>query len=273
MAETVIGQGSFDASDDRIEIGSGATSGKETGIAIGKDSNVSEGPYPTGIAIGTGSSAEDYRTVTVGEGAKTLARDSVAIGEDAVASEADVVVGRSASSERAFDSQFARRNVMVGRYASTEGSRNVYIGDGVDSVVRGVSKAVSIGYGSRVVLGESVSVGAGALSAERSVGIGDDAEAAAEFDDSDITEAISIGADSRARKSGSISIGAGTTINESDVARIGSDQLVFSGVSGTMPDASLNNSEITLEIDEANSQFVIRGKDSSGTVITGTVAY
>jgi hypothetical protein len=55
--------------------------------------------------------------------------------------------------------------------------------------------------------------------------------------------------------------------------RIGGNALILGATSGVVPDTAINNSELVLEIDEANTNIVIRGKDSSGNVINATVSY
>lgn len=57
------------------------------------------------------------------------------------------------------------------------------------------------------------------------------------------------------------------------VARIASNQLVFGGSRDTIADADLNNSELTVELDETNSAFRLRGKDSGGTIREATIAW
>lgn len=72
---------------------------------------------------------------------------------------------------------------------------------------------------------------------------------------------------------GAVVIGSGTSVSVANGGRIGVDQLVFGGSRDTFVDADLNNEELTIELDETNSAFRLRGKDSTGTVQEATVAW
>lgn len=84
--------------------------------------------------------------------------------------------------------------------------------------------------------------------------------------------AIGQGADSSGAQRG-VAIGHNATVNTDDVGRIAVNQLVFGGSRDTIADADLNNSEVTIELDETNSAFRLRAKDSAGTVREATIAW
>jgi len=58
-----------------------------------------------------------------------------------------------------------------------------------------------------------------------------------------------------------------------DAGRIGVDQLVFGAAQNTVGDADLNTQELTIDADESNNQFVLRYKDSSGTIQTASLGW
>lgn len=72
---------------------------------------------------------------------------------------------------------------------------------------------------------------------------------------------------------GALALGQNVMVGTGDLGRIGVEQLVFGGQQNTIADADLANGELTIEADEATSQFKIRYKDSSGTVQTGTITF
>jgi hypothetical protein len=78
----------------------------------------------------------------------------------------------------------------------------------------------------------------------------------------------------------SIAIGPETTVDTPNVARIGDgssatgpNQLVFTAEQDTVTDGDLNSGEMTVEMDEADDAFRLRGKDSNGTVREATIPW
>lgn len=157
-----------------------------------------------------------------------------------------------------------REDISIGEGANANNSENVAIGKNAETTGGGESVAVgseidtsggnlntAVGHGATITGGNNgVAIGQGSTGNFEAVAIGSDANAS----------------------SSSIAIGYGVSA-PFGVARIGGNQLVFGGVSGSISDGDLNNSELTLEFDEGNTNFVIRGKDSSGNVQSATVSY
>lgn len=114
----------------------------------------------------------------------------------------------------------------------------------------------------------AIALGRNAIaSGYRSMALGRGSEANTDY-------AVTIGDVATASAQNALVTGRNETVATANVARIGQNQLVFGGNDGgTIANADLNNGEITIEFDEANTQFIIRGKDSSGTVQTATVTY
>lgn len=75
-----------------------------------------------------------------------------------------------------------------------------------------------------------------------------------------------------ATATGAVAVGSGSSIGVAGGGRVGVDALTFGAVSGTFANADLNASEVTFEIDEANSNLVFKVKNSTGTVKTGSVS-
>lgn len=85
------------------------------------------------------------------------------------------------------------------------------------------------------------------------------------------TGTVSIGDTAVTNANNSVAIGANTSTAKAGEVVIGGDQVRFGATQGTLANSDLNNGQITFEIDEANTQIVIKAKDSGGTVTTGTV--
>ena len=147
------------------------------------------------------------------------------------------------------------RGVKIGT-PSSAGDQSVAIGMDVDG---SGDESIAIGYIAGVPANYAVAVGRGASI------------------DSTAAQAIAIGwgATIGANADGAVAIGKGCTVNTAEVARIGGrvSQLVFKAVRDTIADADLNNSELTIELDETNAAFRLRGKDSNGNIQEATVAW
>lgn len=156
-------------------------------------------------------------------------------------------------------------SVAVGPNAAGNGIQNVVIGDSATGGTNG--NDVAIGYkAGQNVRRDNVIIGSFATSGGvESVAIGKSSNGS--------DNSVVIGYSASATGGGAVAIGKHTSVATAGVGRIGVNQLAFGGVQDTLADADLNNSELTLDIDETNSQFIIRAKTSGGTVVTGTVGY
>lgn len=179
-------------------------------------------------------------------GVNIIAPQSAVEGEEPTVAEEQeaIAIGNQASSETS--------GVAIGHEAKVTEEQGVAIGDDAEALEKGVAVgnlARTTGYSS-----EAVAVGQGS-------------NAAGFF-------SIAIGENAKADGSESIAIGSSTTYVATDyTARIGTKQTVIGAVDGgQIADADLNNSELTFELDEANSNIVFRVKNSSGTVKTGKVS-
>lgn len=70
-----------------------------------------------------------------------------------------------------------------------------------------------------------------------------------------------------------IALGPGVTTQANGQAKIGADQLTWQTKNAQVADADLDNTEMTIDADETNGQFVFRYKDSTGTVKTATMSW
>jgi len=153
--------------------------------------------------------------------------------------------------------------VAIGQSATADGSQSICIGNGTftgstDTGAVVIGNSASAQSPNVIALGESTGVENVTASNGATVVIGQGAEAN--------------GAD------GAVLIrpgqpGTTEVINTSGLARISTDQLAFGGVRDTVADADLKNSELVVELDEANSSFRLRGKDSTGTIREATIAW
>jgi len=129
-----------------------------------------------------------------------------------------------------------------------------------------VAGPAGVAIGKTAETANGVSVGADSVSnAANGVAVGNGAKAPS-------NNATALGQGTIARTA-AVAIGSNTTVNTTGVARIGSDQLVFGGTLDTIADADLNNGEVTVELDEANGAFRLRGKDSNGTIQEATISF
>lgn len=164
-----------------------------------------------------------------------------------------------------------RQQTVIGRKAVSDHQRNTIIGALADGSNSGEAYQTIVGYdagGSGATEDRTVIVGANADAQGRnSVAVGKGSE-------SNGDDSIAIGRGALVSASSGIALGRDVSVHTADVARVGCNQLVFGGNDGgTIGDTDLEPNEITVQFDEANTQFVIRGKDGGGTVREGTVNY
>jgi hypothetical protein len=231
--------------DEVVEIGTGASVSRET-----ENDGTSRHP----IAIGHNAEATQLNCIAIGNDldgpVRATADDAMAIGPDnaqATGNDAYAIGEGSRSS--------AEGSMAIGKAAVSESPGGIAIGSNTDAK-GGAAQAkslysIAIGTHARVAPGEPAS-----------------------------NNSIAIGAESLVSEPDSIGIGARTTVSTSNVARIGDgsvsqgpEQLVFTAKQDTIGDDSLNNGEMTAEMDEANDAFRLRGKDSNGTIREATIPW
>ncbi|MWG32980.1 hypothetical protein [Halomarina oriensis] len=168
-------------------------------------------------------------------------------------------------------------SLALGPFSQAQGNHAVALGESasateVDATALGgssqalASDTTAVGFGAYVDGIESVAVGRGSYAPGSSVAVGKDA-----FGYVDGT--VALGHNAEAQEAGSLALGTGTVVATVGLARIGTDALAFGATSGTVPDAALSNGEMTVEMNETAGAFVLRGKDSTGTVRTAQVAW
>jgi hypothetical protein len=174
----------------------------------------------------------------------TLLSDEIELGNGSdISGTGNVGIGRNTSDSGVSDT------VVIGDGAFTNRARSTIVG--ARSGSNFALGATAVGSGITALNNNTVAVGAGSGGGAAAVAIGERAFAGPD----------------------SISIGQTTSVSTQGVSRMGADQFVFSGVRDTISDADLNTNELTVELDEANSAFRLRGKDSTGTVQEATVPF
>lgn len=231
------------------EIADNAVGSAEIGTdAVGED-EIDLSITPTWTGVHTFDASFDLNPVVIPSGAS--------VGSDSTRT---TVIGISATGGGA-------RNTAVGYNITIDNTADDSVAFGSDAFVDGASRSVAIGEGSKAGVDDNVAVGhdasAGGFS---SIAIGRQAGG-----DAQSFRSIAIGSQSQTTGTDSVAIGDGATLSTDDLARIGTNQLVFGGVRDTISDSNINNSEITIEIDERtdSSRLFSRLKDSGGTVTTG----
>lgn len=177
----------------------------------------------------------------------TIGFDALELGDGANANgpTANVALGKDATA----DINNAGGAIAVGAGASALSNSTVAVGDNADAQTY-----------------NATAVGSGATASGRdSVALGRESSVQA--------QSIAIGEFASANASGAFVVGSDEIVSTANVGRIGVDQLVYGGTRDTIADADLNNGELTVELDETNSAFRLRGKDSGGTVREATIAW
>lgn len=218
-----------------VEVGGGADDG---GNVLGGNAT-----QPTSTAVHPNSDTTYENSVVIGDGATATERVSVALGRDSSANLVATALGDSTSA--------------TGRYSTVVGA---------SSSDRGNNGTVCVGYSSESFARSSTAIGNESEAHNGGTAVGDSATASGQF-------STSAGRFSEATARGAVAIGERTSMSLEYGGRIGVNQLVFGGVAGTIADADLNNQEITVEADEANSNMIIRYKDSTGVVQTATITW
>jgi hypothetical protein len=139
----------------------------------------------------------------------------------------------------------------------------VAVGSSADA---GENQAVAVGFETEVISNFGTAVGTDAVADFHSVAIGHNASTAGDYQ-------TAFGDSTTVSARRGIALGADTTVATQDVCRVGVEQLVHGGTRDTIADADLNNGELTVELDESNSAFRLRGKDSGGTIREATIAW
>jgi hypothetical protein len=247
--------------------------------------------YSTALGAFSTVNGADYATA-LGGATEVTAHRSTAIGSFVTAGGADTVLASFNTDTGADTSVLAG----VGITAPDDTTQNVLVGNQAE-LPGGASNAVVAGYQATAGGYDNTVVGANADGrAIRSTvygnyALGNDQSAAfggSAFADGDsstalgvsttagdnangATQATAIGYSSTATGHRSVAING--SVSTDGAGRIGVDQLVFGGSRDTVADGDLNAGEVTVELDEANGAFRLRGKDSGGTVREATVAW
>jgi hypothetical protein len=204
------------------------------------------------MAIGANAEATQLGCIAIGStldsnpSTKATADDAMAIGYSAEATANDAyAIGEAAVSPAANAMSFGK-----GAYAE---------------------KVCSLAIGSN---GENVQGGASARG-DYSIAIGADCAAGPGE-----TNGIAIGKEVELTEPETVAIGPGTSVDESNVARLGDgsatqgpNQVIVPGVQDTASDVELKTNELTLEIDETIGALRARMKDSGGTIQETTVPF
>lgn len=251
----ITGVGHLNFSDTAVEIGEGASASEDTEGGTGLPRRP--------IAIGYNAEAGQLNNVSIGNGTESIADDTIAIG-----------AGAQATAENAY---------AFGEGAFASGDEAIAIGK--------AAGAEAIGA---VALGSNTEDTSGAATARSpyAVAIGADATVSPNINENSIAigwessvfepNSVAIGAKAEAISDAerAVAIGAGTTVETPGVTRIGDgsatnapDQLVFTAEQDTIADGDLNNGEMTVEMDEANDAFRLRGRDSTGTIREATIPW
>jgi hypothetical protein len=186
-----------------------------------------------------------------------------------------------------------RRGIAIGRNALSTEFNGIAIGSEYEKQTKATGEdAMAIGPdGAQATGGNAYALGEDSLSsASGSIAFGKAAEASdtgavavgsntdevsnGAFAGSPYTVAIGANATiAPTGNDGSVAIGAETLVETPDIARIGDgsaargpDQFVFTAQKDTINDGDLNNGEMTVEMDEANDAFRLRGRDSEGKI-------
>lgn len=273
------GGGGFDETENPLDIGSSASASATNATAIGANASASDSDAtalgsaastnsPSGIAIGNSAQTDTtaQEPVAVGANAYAAARGAVSLGNSYASGRDSVAIGRSgnAGADDAVsiagdsDSPYslsiyghvysaANRGIAIGvrSEVSQDANRGVAIGE---SAIAGTIDSIAIGSGAQIPYATGTTAENGGI-------------------------AIGEGATTDSNLTNPIIIGHSANISVDNAARIATQQLVFGGTRDTMPDANLNNGELTVELDETNAAFRLRGKDSGGVVREATVAW
>lgn len=297
-----LGSSGFDDQQDPLDIGLNADAADNNeAVALGNEASVtawyavSLGTYASAtsasaVAIGQSADADGQESVAIGDIAHGRGDYSVSIGRGTRANTQSVSIGYN-DTQGDYDDYV----VQIGNQTEVAGGRSVAIGNlpyanghavaiGNDARGEGL-QSVAVGRGSRtsasraISIGRQDSTGEGADGAE-SIAIGYGANTTAEAGtavgrSTSVTAnyATAIGDGTSATGWRSAVIGYNASVDTDDVARIATDQLVFGGTRDTLADTGLNNGELTVELDETNAAFRLRGRDSGGTIREATVAW
>lgn len=262
-----IGASASATGTDSSALGEGSTAGGANSVAIGSDATAAQ---DRSVSIGNGTSVGGNESVAIGDGALTGGAQAVAIGEQAQADVNSIAIGNLADATQGSSDGM----IIIGDNAGT----NQFTG--TDGIAIGVGAIASTG-GNQVALGKNtnaqstgIAIGLGA-SGSGTGGIAIGRNASADSSTATLT-GIAIGDGATINSFGGIAMGQSRTVQTAGNARIGDPeqgQTSITGLNGNIADADLQNQDLCIDIDEANTQFVIRAKDSTGTVVTGTVAY
>lgn len=267
----------FNDQENPLDIGDGATATGTDGTAIGVNADASAQDT---TALGTGATADTTGSVSIGRSANVGGRRSVAIGQFSNASGEDsVAIGRDANA--------AQGAVAIGDGPDADVVRSIAIGENISTSAAATERGVAIGYGTALGT-SSVAVGPLATAYNQGVAIGDNAygdgqgsisigrDTSAGIGTSNYV-GIAIGQGASITGNGGIAIGANRDVVTTGNVRIGNrteaSQTSITATLGNIADADLQPGDFCVGIDETNTQFVLRAKDSSGTVVSGTVGY
>jgi hypothetical protein len=266
---------------DPVVVGSGA-SADSTATVVGANSTAP----PASVVIGDGidASGNDYSTV-IGQASTSGGDSEVLIGHNIDGAKGAVSIGRNISNKP--------ETVTIGLNPSAANRNSVCIGSHVNENAAGTNSGwsgIRVAVGSRAAAAErGTAMGPGAgewgTPGKYAVNIGNQTSTAADYSIA-LGDQSEIGTDGsgvpmvKSGASGAVAIGTSVEVATSQVARIGTSgasnpsprQLVWQGAE-QLPDADYRTEEVTLFMDEANGQFVIKGKDSSGTIRTATLSW
>jgi len=302
--ELVIGDGLTALDDpDRPGIGPGdgrvfvgTDSGFESDpVAVGRNATASE----TAVTVGSNSVAPPDSVVVGADTDASGSEKSTVVGQsNAPDGNGEVIVGhgnegaRGAVTIGAGVSNYPE-SVSAGRNAEGANRNSVAIGSHANENAPSLNDrwgGIRVAVGSRASANErATAVGPGAgewgTPGQNAVTIGNQTSAAGDYSIA-IGDQSGLGTDGagvpmvKEGADGAVAIGTAVEVDTAEVARIGAAdasspsprQLVWQATE-RLAEEDYRNGEVTLLIDEANGQFLIKGKDSNGRVHEATMAW
>lgn len=226
-------------------------------VGIGRDIS---GVGQQSVAIGANISGEANRQILIGAGPSDEGPENVTIGfNNHCPARNSVCIGSHAGNDSQSDTSWKGIRVMIGSRANAA-ANGTSVGPGAGEFER-ASEGIAIGRESGGNGHRSISVGNwNTPNGARSIAIG-------------------TGATVEESADGGVAIGDGVSVGTAGVCRIGDDgedpspdQLVHQAAD-RLADGDFEPNEATLVIDEDNGQFVLKGKDSGGTVHTAELSW
>jgi len=262
---------SFNQTINEITVPGGTTTQRVGVSPVAVGANIGDGQvHARGTAVGVSTIADADGSVALGADAESTAADTIAIGDTALGTASDALSIGDASIAN------SQQAIALGADATTSGDGCIGLGYQADG---GGTRGIGIGYQTfgapnAVAIGEQAGVGSsGVAIGQFAFGFGGSEVCIGPSASAGGSNAVALGSSASASSSGEIAIGPSAGLGVANAAHVAADQLVFGGTRDTASDADLSNGEMTVEIDEANSAFRLRGKDSTGTVREATVPW